>query len=361
LVVAKSKDYKMGEFDFPRGWFMIAEASELGKSPLPLRFFGKDFALFRGESGRLVLLDAHCAHMGAHLAASTSASLVVHGEQIEGDAIRCPYHGWRFNHDGYADDIPGFDGPCPKAAKLGSYRVTQVMGAIMMWHDPEGGEPDFDPPSLPEWDRPDWINGAYDHLGRLDIHPQEILDNMADSNHLGPTHGAPCEYFENEFNGHLYYQRQGGFRREYDAYLMTYTWYTGPGLLLSKQAIGDIRSIEFIFHTPVDDGVTQVWHNNLLKASSDAPGEEERSRAAFLQNEVLSAFKQDFDIWRNKMPALQIMSLPTERNFRLGRSWYKQFYNPRERAGEFHATTDGKHIPIHKKPPYEMSLELEAG
>lgn len=357
--VARSSDYNMGEFDFPRGWFMIAGAAELKDAPLPVRFFGKDFALFRGQSGRLVLLDGHCSHMGAHLAASTSASIAVHGEQIEGDSIRCPYHGWRYSADGELEDIPGFEGPCPKAAKLRSYRVEEVMGAIMMWHDPEGGEPEFDPPRLAEWDRPDWINGAYDHLGTLDVHPQEILDNMADSNHLGPTHGSPCEYFENEFDRHLYYQRQGGFRREYNAYLMTFTWYTGPGLLLSRQAIGDIRSIEFIFHTPVEDGVTKVWHNNLLKVASEAPGEEDRARAKHLQAEVLAAFGQDFDIWRNKVPALQIMSLPTERNFRLGRAWYRQFYNPRGQSAEFHKQTDGRHIPIHKLEPYEMSLELE--
>jgi len=339
---------------------MIAEATELNDKPLPLHFFGKDFVLFRGETGRIILLDGHCSHMGAHLAASTSASLVTRGEQIEGDSIRCPYHGWRYNHDGQVDDIPGFNGPCPKSAKLQSYIVKEVMGAFMMWHDPEGGEPNFDPPMLKEWDQENWINGTYDHLGLLDIHPQEILDNMADSNHLGPTHGSPCEYFENEFQGHLYYQRQGGFRREYDAYLMTFTWYTGPGLLLSRQAIGDIRSIEFIFHTPVDDGVTRVWHNNLLQVSSDAPDVAERQKAKYVQTQVLAAFSQDFEIWSNKVPAFQIMSMPTERNFKLGRAWYRQFYNPRDQAAKFHAVAQGKHVPIHKENPYPMSLELEA-
>ncbi|MGA1730192.1 MAG: (2Fe-2S)-binding protein, partial [Steroidobacteraceae bacterium] len=52
--MATTSDYKLGEFQYPRGWFMVAEASELAKGALPIRFFGKDFALFRGESGRLV-------------------------------------------------------------------------------------------------------------------------------------------------------------------------------------------------------------------------------------------------------------------------------------------------------------------
>lgn len=357
--MAKSEDYGLGEFEFPRGWFMIAEASELDSGPKPVRFFGKDFALYRGQSGKIVLLDAHCRHMGAHLAASASASLVVHGEQIEGDSIRCPYHGWRYNADGELDSIPDFEGPCPKAANLRSYTVREVMGAVMMWHDPEGEDPDFEPPVLAEWDLPNWINGTYDHLGILNTHPQEILDNMADSNHLGPTHGSPCEYFENEFDRHLYYQRQGGFRREYDAYLMTYTWYTGPGLLLSRQAIGDHRSIEFIFHTPVDDGVVKVWHNNLMQFATDQVDDEMRAQAKSMQSEVLAAFAQDFAIWSNKVPALKIMSLPTERNFILGRTWYRQFYNPRSQVAEIHNKVNGRHVPLHKEKPYERSIELE--
>ncbi|MFZ8984576.1 MAG: Rieske 2Fe-2S domain-containing protein [Steroidobacteraceae bacterium] len=358
--MATTSDYKLGEFPYPRGWFMVAEASELAKGALPIRFFGKDFALFRGESGRLVCLDAHCKHMGSHLAGSATSSVVVHGEQIQGDSIRCPYHGWRYNAQGEVDHIPDYDGPCPKAAKLNTYLVREVMGAVMMWHDPEGQAPDFEPPQLAEWDAPDWVNGPYDHLGTLAVHPQEILDNMADSNHLGPTHGVPPEYFENEFNGHLYIQRQGGFRREYNAYLSTHTWYTGPGLLLSRQAIGDMRGIEFIFHTPVEDGVTKVWHNNLFKAGTSTPGPADIEAARTMQDAVLAAFSQDFQIWASKVPALQIMCLPTERNFELGRSWYRQFYNPRSACDKTLRLPTGKHVPSHKLPPLDIAYQLEA-
>ena len=332
---------------------MVAEASELDERPLPLHFFGKDFALYRGESGRLVCLDAHCKHMGAHLTASSTASIAAHKEQIEGDSIRCPYHGWRYTPEGDVDDIPGFDGPCPKAAKIRNYPVREVMGAVMMWHDPEGKGPDYEPPQLEEWGRSDWINGTYDHLGKLSIHPQEILDNMADANHFGPTHGVPNEYFENEFDLNLYIQRQGGFRREYDAYLKTFTWYTGPGLLISRQMIGDSRSIEFIFHTPVDDGTTQVWHNNLFFAASDDPGPDMVKQARDLQKIVLDAFSQDFEIWSNKLPAIRIMGLPTERNFQIARAWYRQFYNPRSESARYHKTATGRHVPSHKEAPTE--------
>ncbi|MBD2859862.1 Rieske (2Fe-2S) protein [Spongiibacter sp. KMU-158] len=244
--MAKASDYSLGPHTFPRGWFVIAESSELTNKPIALRFFGKDFALYRGESGRPVLLDAYCPHMQTHLAGGTSAELVKQGKQIEGDSIRCPYHGWRFGPDGNCDNIPYFEGNYPRSAVINSYPVKEVMGCIMMWHDPESSEPAYPAPYLKEWDEPQWVRWELDHLGELAIHPQEILDNMADARHLGPTHGAPCEYFETEFRDHLYIQRQGGVHAGYGCMLTTATWYTGPGILLSKQRFGDILTFELI-------------------------------------------------------------------------------------------------------------------
>ena len=217
--MALAADYNLGPNTFPRGWFIVAESKELDDGPLAVRFFGQDLALYRGESGKPVLLDAYCAHMGTHLTASESAMIVKNGEQIEGDSIRCPYHGWRYGPDGQVNDIPYFDGPCPKSAAIRSYPVVDNMGCIMAWYDPDGREPDYQPPMLSQWDDPQWVQWELDHLGELAIHPQEILDNMADARHLGPTHGAPCEYFANEFKDHVYIQRQGGPMQLYQTYL----------------------------------------------------------------------------------------------------------------------------------------------
>jgi len=357
--MATAADFNLGEFVFPRGWFMIAEATELDSGPIGVRFFAKDFALYRGESGRVVLLDAYCAHMGTHLAKSESASIVQNREQLEGDSIRCPYHGWRYNAQGEVDDIPYFDGPCPKAGAIESYAVIEKYGAIFMWHDPEGNPPSHDLPNVPVWDDPQWVNGSYDHLGELEIHPQEILDNMADAHHLGPTHGAPCEYFENEYIDHVCYQRQGGFHRMYDAYLTTLTWYTGPGLLVSKQRFGGADGYEFIFNTPVEDGTVKAWHNNIAKAPNATPNEEDIANAKMAQEGALAAFAQDFQIWKNKRPALQIMATPVEGNFRLGRTWYKQFYNPISEAGRYQDRINGKHLLKNLPPPGELAAELE--
>ena len=55
--MATTAEYGLGENAFPRGWFMIASAEEVANKPEPVRFFGRDMVLYRGKSGRPVLLD----------------------------------------------------------------------------------------------------------------------------------------------------------------------------------------------------------------------------------------------------------------------------------------------------------------
>lgn len=350
--MALAADYTLGPATFPRGWFIVAESSELDKEPMAVRFFGKDFALYRGqESGNPIMLDAYCSHMGTHLTASKSAMIVQNGEQIEGDNIRCPYHGWRYGPDGECNDIPYHDGPCPRSASIESYEVRDVMGCVMMWHDPEGGAPEYEPPFLPEWDDPQWVRWELDHLGEIELHGQEILDNMADAQHLGPTHGAPCEYFENQFQDHICIQRQGGFHQAYNCMLLSTTWYTGPGLLLSKQDFGGAITYELIANTPIDDGVSKVWHAALAKGQNPTPSAEDIETAKGIQAGALQAFAADFDVWRHKRSAVRIIQLPNDGPFNLNRKWYKQFYDTRANTANYHNELNGQHyIPSLAKP-----------
>ncbi|WP_269618175.1 Rieske 2Fe-2S domain-containing protein [Zhongshania sp. BJYM1] len=341
--MATTQDYGLGPEQFPRGWFLIAEASELNHKPLALHFFDKDLALYRGESGTPILLDAHCPHMQCHIAAGDSAVIAKDGAQIEGDSIRCPYHGWRFGADGVCDDIPYFDGPKPRSARLKSYPVHESLGCIWMWHDHAGAGPSYRAPHLAQWQQPQWIHWELDHLGELDVHPQEIIDNMADARHLGPTHGAPCEYFENEFRDHIYIQRQGGFHKEYQAMLQTTTWYTGPGVLLSHQRFGDIESIELIANTPVTDGRVKLWHGLLVNSGVDQPSDIDINEARQLQAGALDSLAADFGIWKNKKPALRVLQLKSDGPFNTGRIWHKQFYRGSDDAIAIQESVNGIH------------------
>ena len=345
--MARTQDYGLGEFSFPRGWFMIAESAQLTERPLPLRFFGRDLVLYRGRaSGRPALLDAYCPHMGTHLAMNSTSYVVRDGLHIQGDAIRCQYHGWRFRADGVCDDIPGLRGAIPKAACVRSWPVHESLGIIWVWHDEERGEPEWPAPDMPEWHDPAWVRWRVDHLGTLPIHGQEVIDNIADMAHFGPIHGLDrVELFENEFDGHRAIQRMAGPHRtliDSGELLRTDTTYHGPGYLLSYMA-GRYPSIILIANTPVEDGVTQAWHALLVKSAHAVATPEDAAAARAFQEASRLAFAQDFEVWAHKAPALRILQVNSDGPFHLERIWYRQFFNRRARREEFSRRVAGVH------------------
>jgi 3-ketosteroid 9alpha-monooxygenase subunit A len=366
--MATTQDYRLGEFTYPRGWFMLAEASELDQHrPLAVRFFGKDFALYRGRtSGKVVLLDAYCPHMKTHLAAPNRTSYVIQdgaGTNIEGDGIRCPYHAWRFGPDGKCDDIPYHQGPIPAAAQVKSWHVVESLGAVFVWHDPEGGEPEWDHPSLPQWDDAAWIRPKWDHLGVLNQHPQELVDNICDYGHLSPIHGSTVERFENEFIGHTATQRQCGGHRTLvsadgvSASLHTLTTYHGPGVLISDLT-GIYEAVMLITHTPVDDGTVKVWHSLVVKSPSQSAvaTKADQVAAGHYQEMALTAFAQDIEVWNFKAPCINGLYLPSDGAFMKARIWYRQFYNPRAKRQEFLDQCEGVYVPRGVKPYTEPKL-----
>jgi 3-ketosteroid 9alpha-monooxygenase subunit A len=366
--MATTKEYRIGEFTFPRGWFMIADSEELNThKPVAVRFFGKDFALYRGRAtGKVVLLDAYCPHMKTHLAAPNKTSYVVldgGGSNVDGDSIRCPYHAWRFGPDGKCDDIPYHQGPIPAAACVKSWAVVESLGAVWVWHDPENGEPEWDHPSLPQWDDAQWVGGRWDRLGALNQHPQEVIDNICDYGHLGPIHGSSVERYENEFKGYKATQRQCGGHRTLvgpdgvSAILHTDTTYHGPGVLISYLT-GLFETILLITHTPVDDGSLKVWHNLIVRSPSNSAvaTQPDRIAAAQYQHSSLLAFAQDFEVWQNKAPCLSGLFIPSDGPFMKARIWYKQFYNPRAMKKEFTDQSDGVYVPRGATPYTDPQL-----
>ncbi|KGH28167.1 MULTISPECIES: Rieske 2Fe-2S domain-containing protein [Comamonas] len=354
--MATSNDYRLGEFTYPRGWFMVADSKSVNSSkPLALRYFGQDFALYRGRStGKIVLLDAYCPHMKTHLGAPNTTSYVVidgGGSNVEGDSIRCPYHGWRFGADGKCNEIPYHEGSIPTAAAVKSWIVEEKYGAIWVWHDPEGKGPDYDLPVFSEWDDPSIVNGEWDVLGELNQHPQEVVDNIADYGHLSPIHGSYVQQFENEFKGHHAMQRQACGHRRFtgatatDELMHTDTSYHGPGILAAKVS-GMFSSFMMIMHTPVEDGKIKVWHNLLVRTEHGGePTISDQMLAKEYQATSLAAFSQDFEVWTQKAPCLNPLFIPSDGAFHKARIWYKQFYNPRAKAHEYQDQSEGTYVP----------------
>jgi 3-ketosteroid 9alpha-monooxygenase subunit A len=344
--MATTAEYGLGPFPFPRGWFAVANASEIGRKPQALRYFGQDLVLYRGASGRAILLDAYCPHMGTHLASGPNSATSLAATHMEGDAIRCPFHAWRFGADGVCDDIPYHDGPIPPGARVRSWTVEERYGIVFAWHDPEGGAPDFGLIDFPEWDDADWQRWeGLEWLADLK-HPVEIFDNMSDVAHLGLLHGGTALTYENEYQGHLLHQRQSSAVEAdgdlFDATYSTIAGYVGPGIAFGR--FREMGACQIICVTPIEDGTCRLWQTAMIRrrpGQSEADGRTMREKVSAMFGQGLL---RDGEIWAMKRPALQIMQLTSDGPFGQSRIWLSQFYHPRAEAAAIVGRVAGTHL-----------------
>ena len=123
----------------PTGWFQIGWSSDFPSgTSVPLRYFGEDLAAYRGDSGELHVVQAHCPHFGAHLG---------HGGRVKDECIACPYHGWEWSPDGVNTLIPYQDEP-NRSKRLRVWPVNEQYGNVYLWHHPEGAPAAWEMPDI---------------------------------------------------------------------------------------------------------------------------------------------------------------------------------------------------------------------
>ncbi len=98
-----------------------------------VRLLGQDFVLFRDGAGRWGLLDRDCPHRGADLSYA----------RHEGDGVRCPFHGWKFDVTGRCLDTPAepVGSRLCERVRQRSYPVVEQAGALFAWLGEEGKAP----------------------------------------------------------------------------------------------------------------------------------------------------------------------------------------------------------------------------
>jgi phenylpropionate dioxygenase-like ring-hydroxylating dioxygenase large terminal subunit len=157
-------------------WYVAAWSYELIDGRLLRRtLLGDHVVLYRGESGRTVALADRCCHRGARLSMG----------RLEGDCVRCMYHGLKFDPSGKCIQIPGQDLLPPKL-RVRSYPVVARDGLVWIWMgDPAVADPAqiVDIPYLRD---PKWKGlPAYLHY---DANYLLIVDNLSDFAHLAFVH-----------------------------------------------------------------------------------------------------------------------------------------------------------------------------
>ena len=154
-------------------WQPVATAGLAPGTAKPLHILGEKFTLYCGEAGAFHLTDFHCAHRRAQLSVGW----------VEGDNIRCRYHGWLYDADGQCIEQPaeGDNSFCGRI-KLRSHPVVEYRGLLYAYLG-EGTPPPF--VTYPQLDG----EGIYDNISySRNCSYLNNLENNLDSVHINFVH-----------------------------------------------------------------------------------------------------------------------------------------------------------------------------
>lgn len=313
-VSAKTVSVQKSPIGMPRGWFVVGFSQDLFPGTVvPVHYFDRQLVMFRDEDLHVVVLDAYCPHLGAHLG---------HGGCVKGNTVVCPFHAWAFDATGACVEIP-YATKIPARARVRSYPVQERFDVIFVWFDPAGGPPAWELPEIPEYGTSAWT-AWYPNLIRVKTHPREIVENVADSAHFPTVHQTHVSLFENIYEGHKATQHTKGTatppKGGTDAFEIWAT-YHGPAFQLSDMK-GVLHVKLLLAHTPIDDGQLDLRFAVTLKK---AGARTDEFAELYVENLRLG-FHQDIAIWEHKVfrPVPRLV----EGDGPLGklRKWYSQFY-----------------------------------
>jgi 5,5'-dehydrodivanillate O-demethylase len=159
-----------------RFWQPVALAAEIKAGQAkPLRVLGEDLTLYRGESGHPHLVAGRCAHR----------LTLLHTGWVQGDDIRCMYHGWKYDGTGRCNEAPA-EGPAAAArVKIAGYPLHEYCGMIFAYMG-DGEAPAFDLPRKEAFERPGTMI-----FPRREVWPCnffQLVENSMDAVHVSFVH-----------------------------------------------------------------------------------------------------------------------------------------------------------------------------
>jgi phenylpropionate dioxygenase-like ring-hydroxylating dioxygenase large terminal subunit len=157
-------------------WDPIAHAGDV-RTTLAVRLRGREIVLFRTERGRLAALDATCPHRGAPLDRG----------RVEGETLRCPYHGFAFGPDGLCVDVPSCaPSAIPAAARTPAHAIHESDGLVWIALDRAEADPGLVPrlPGFGSGSPYRHVRGSFDFAAPI----ARVIENALDVAHTSFVH-----------------------------------------------------------------------------------------------------------------------------------------------------------------------------
>jgi renierapurpurin 18,18'-hydroxylase len=118
----------------PEGWYAFVSPSELNLNrPTALRRMGMNWVVWRKSNGQWIAQKDQCPHRSARLSLGW----------VEGDCIRCPFHGFSFNDEGQCTYVPEIDRAAP-GLKVETYHLIEKTDFLWIpWRNPQQKSPSW--------------------------------------------------------------------------------------------------------------------------------------------------------------------------------------------------------------------------
>lgn len=262
-------------------WWVAALSGEIGRNLLGRTILNKPVILYRKEDGEAVALHGVCPHRSFPLAKSC----------LEGDNVRCAYHGFAFAPSGECIEMPSQASVPKGTGTLRRYPIVERGGLVWIW---TGARETADPALIPDveshglcegWaiglNEPvtvrcrylllidnlmDLTHASYIHADTLPGSaavvqvPPEIIDSARSYNVQRLMRGIPAsDYSRLQFSGY-----EGAVDRHIDAE------YFGPAIIRTGGSVyahdsGELLGTQNFFHLITPATETTV-HYNVVSA-----------------------------------------------------------------------------------------------
>ena len=317
--LASSEERGADQLPYPYGWFVACYSDELSVGSVkPLRAFGRELVMWRGEDGTARIIDAYCRHLGAHLG---------HGGKVNGNLLECPFHAWRYDETGVVREIP-YSKTIPPQVKrpCGGRPTAEANGFVWMWYHPSGEEPKWELQVFSEVGDPQWT--AFERYDWFVHAPLQFLaENSADSAHFEFVHGT-ASFPENNkvnFDGHrrtgVVNAKLGTPKGEVDGTIANGN--VGPGQGWTRFS-GISETLLLAGMTPVDTDLLRVRFA-FTQPRTQAEGPTAGLARALIRD-IIKQFDQDKVIWDRQRFIPNPPICQGDGPIADFRRWYYQFY-----------------------------------
>jgi 3-ketosteroid 9alpha-monooxygenase subunit A len=273
------------------GWYQIGFERELTEKLTPVALDRLSLMLVRNQE-EFQAYDAICPHRGAHLA---------FGGQVEGKAIRCPFHGHRI---GLGDD-------CDAEFRVRGYRTLSVGGLVFVLLN-ERHENGFSR-LMEELNQTHFFVQGF--TLKANTPAEMVVENGFDRTHFRHVHGLKTDP-----DLHLVPSEDGELIVEgnFQAGAFDNVWHndeadrTGmeigflarmfsPNLCVSRLGDGPDHHLVISGATPNGDGSCTIRVSVAVPADRNGrPPSEQAIRALLLDSRL--AYEQDIVIWNHRAP-----------------------------------------------------------